>query len=74
MSDFLTTAGGSYTIGTQKQVSILKRAEDSDHLIDGCEKRDCQNDRLRTGSHLWVDWSQQSTASWSTGPLTKRPI
>jgi adenylate cyclase len=27
-----------YTIGTQKQVSILKRAEDSDHLIDGLRK------------------------------------
>ena len=27
-----------YTIGTQKQVSILKRLEDSDHLIDGLRK------------------------------------
>jgi len=27
-----------YTIGTQRQVSILKRAEDSDHLIDGLRK------------------------------------
>ena len=27
-----------YTIRTQKQVSILKRAEDSDHLIDGLRK------------------------------------
>jgi len=27
-----------YTLGTQKQVSILKRAEDSDHLIDGLRK------------------------------------
>jgi adenylate cyclase len=27
-----------YTIGTQKQVSILKRFEDSDHLIDGLRK------------------------------------
>jgi adenylate cyclase len=27
-----------YTIGTQKQVSILKRSEDSDHLIDGLRK------------------------------------
>jgi adenylate cyclase len=27
-----------YTIGTQKQISILKRSEDSDHLIDGLRK------------------------------------
>ena len=27
-----------YTIGTQKQVSIFKRAEDSDHLVDGLRK------------------------------------
>jgi adenylate cyclase len=27
-----------YTIGTQKQVSILKRSEDSDHLVDGLRK------------------------------------
>jgi adenylate cyclase len=27
-----------YTIGTQKQVSILKRSEDSEHLIDGLRK------------------------------------
>jgi adenylate cyclase len=27
-----------YTIGTQKHVSILKRAEDSDHLVDGLRK------------------------------------
>ena len=27
-----------YTIGTQKQVSIFKRAEDSDHLLDGLRK------------------------------------
>jgi adenylate cyclase len=27
-----------YTLGTQKQVSILKRAEDSDHIIDGLRK------------------------------------
>jgi adenylate cyclase len=27
-----------YTIGAQQQVSILKRAEDSDHLIDGLRK------------------------------------
>ena len=27
-----------YTIGTQKRVSILKRSEDSDHLVDGLRK------------------------------------
>ena len=27
-----------YTIGTQKHVSIFKRAEDSDHLVDGLRK------------------------------------
>jgi hypothetical protein len=27
-----------YTIRMQKQVSILKRAEDSDHLVDGLRK------------------------------------
>ena len=27
-----------YTIGTQKQVSILKRSEDSEHLVDGLRK------------------------------------
>jgi adenylate cyclase len=27
-----------YTIGTQMRVAILKRSEDSDHLIDGLRK------------------------------------
>jgi adenylate cyclase len=27
-----------YTIGAQKLVSILKRGDDSDHLIDGLRK------------------------------------
>jgi len=27
-----------YTIGAQKSVSILKRADDSDHLVDGLRK------------------------------------